>query len=282
MIELRRLPGGINPPLLLSLVLGVLIIVELGRAWVLLAGGHPARLDEPARVQSTAVPKRPSVDVQDIVAAHLFGVLVEDTNSQDPARARPTTANLLLAGTIATDDPKDGLAIIRDTGPERVYKVGDSVGGASLHSVYLDHVILNRSGTLESLVLPRLLLARGRFVDRGAPASSTTESSEPESSAATKSPTTADVMRTGLSTGADGKLRGFRVFPSGNRTAFDKSGLRPGDLVVAVNGTSLQDQDRRAAGDILNTMNSSSQATVTIERNGRRQDVTVTAPQPDE
>jgi general secretion pathway protein C len=282
MIEIRQLPGGRNPPLLVSLVLGVLIIVELGRASVLLVGGHQARAGEPTPVHNAAAPQRPSVDVNDILAAHLFGVFVEDTNTQDPARARPTTANLSLAGTIATDDPKHGLAIIGDAGPARVYKVGDSVGGASLHSVYLDHVILNRSGRLESLVLPRLLLAKGGSVDRGAPASSTAESSEPESAEAPKSPTTADVMRTGFSTGPDGKLRGFRVFPSGDRAAFDKSGLRAGDLVVAVNGTSLQDQDRRAAGNILNTLNASGQATVTIERNGQRRDVTITAPQPDE
>jgi general secretion pathway protein C len=228
-------------------------------------------------------PGRERLDVGEIAAAHLFGVAAADLRGLDAQDPVPSTAPLLLAGTVATDDPKDGLAIIGGAGPERVYKVGDSVDGASLHSVYLDRVILNRSGRLESLVLPRLLLLpTGRSVDRRVPPSSTVESSESESPAAAKSPTTSDVLRAGLFTGADGKLRGFRVFPSGDRTAFDKSGLRTGDLVVAVNGTSLQDQDRQAAGDILRTMNSSSQATVTIDRNGHRQDVTVTAPPPDD
>jgi len=63
----------------------------------------------------------------------------------------------VLAGTIATEDPKRGVAIISDGGPAKVYSVGDNVGGATLHSVYLDHVILDRGGVLETLLLPRLL-----------------------------------------------------------------------------------------------------------------------------
>jgi type II secretory pathway component PulC len=41
-----------------------------------------------------------------------------------------SAANLVLAGTIATSDPKRGVAIISDGGPAKVYSVGDNVGGA--------------------------------------------------------------------------------------------------------------------------------------------------------
>jgi len=68
-----------------------------------------------------------------------------------------SSANLVLTGTIASQDPKHGIAIISDGGPAKVYSVGDNVNGASLHSVYLDHVILDRAGALETLQLPRLL-----------------------------------------------------------------------------------------------------------------------------
>src|SRR5258708_36787269 len=80
-----------------------------------------------------------------------------DPSTQDAANARQSNANLVLAGTIATQDPKHGVAIISDGGPSKVYSVGDNVGGASLHSVYLDHVILDRNGPLETLLLPRQL-----------------------------------------------------------------------------------------------------------------------------
>ncbi len=95
-----------------------------------------------------------------VVAAHLFGVAGGRSDAQDPDNAPQSSANLLLAGTIATQDPKHGVAIISEGGaPSKVYSVGERVGGASLHSVYLDHVILDRGGALETLLLPRQLPA---------------------------------------------------------------------------------------------------------------------------
>src|ERR1700733_367841 len=89
--------------------------------------------------------------------AALIAVAAPDASLQDPANAPQSTANLVLAGTIASQDPKRGVAIISDGGPSKVYSVGDNIGGASLHSVYLDHVILDRAGALETLLLPRQL-----------------------------------------------------------------------------------------------------------------------------
>jgi general secretion pathway protein C len=55
--------------------------------------------------------------------------------------------------------------------------------------------------------------------------------------------------------------------------AFMRLGLRPGDEVTAINGTPLDDQDR---GDqILHTLGSSSEAHVTVIRNGQQQDLTL-------
>ncbi len=64
--------------------------------------------------------------------------------------------------------PKHGVAIISDGGaPSKVYSVGERVGGASLHSVYLDHVILDRAGALETLLLPRQAAALQACAGRG-------------------------------------------------------------------------------------------------------------------
>lgn len=276
----RRISG--NAPGLVSLTLGTLIAVELMQISIALFGGGPHKTLEPTRVLSARTVTRPVVDVHNIIAAHLFGVFTEDQNAQNPDQAPRTTANLLLAGTIATEEPKTGLAIISDEGPAKVYKVGQSVGGALLHSVYLDHVILSRNGKLETLVLPRLLLAKGRTITQAAPVLRTADLEQPAMLEAAPVRTAGDVVRTVASSGADGNLRGFRVFPNGNRDAFDKSGLRGGDLVVAVNGTTLQGQGRQADRDILNTLKTSSQATVTVERDGQRREVTINATQSEE
>jgi general secretion pathway protein C len=68
-----------------------------------------------------------------------------------------------------------------------------------------------------------------------------------------------------------GTMRGFRVYPGANRQAFARMGLRPGDLVTAVNGTPLTDKDR--ASEIFNTLSSSSEARVSVTRNGRQQEL---------
>jgi type II secretory pathway component PulC len=64
----------------------------------------------------------------------------------------------------------------------------------------------------------------------------------------------------------------------GNAQPFEASGLHSGDLVVAINGTSLENQDRGTGQAMFNSIKSSSQTTLTVERNGVRQIVTVNAP----
>src|ERR1700730_15109508 len=152
---LSRLQG--NGPRLVSLALAALIAVELARIAISLLGGGPVKSPQPVLASVSPRAQHPGVDVQSVVSAHLFGVAAPDTTLQDPANAPQSTANLVLAGTIATQDPKHGVAIISDGGPSKVYSVGDNVGGATLHSVYLDHVILDRGGALETLQLPRQL-----------------------------------------------------------------------------------------------------------------------------
>jgi general secretion pathway protein C len=273
---LARLQG--DGPRLATWVLAVLIAVELARIAVSLLGGSPVKSPQP--VLSNAAPRAQHArfDVQGLVSAHLFGVATVDPSTQDPANAPQSTANLVLAGTIATQDPKRGVAIIGDGGPAKVYSVGDNVGGASLHSVYLDHVILDRAGVLETLLLPRL---QGAGM-HGAPVVRRTGGDAKTAAAVDnirrlvqQDPGILDqVMRTVPSyDNAAGKLRGFRAYPGRNRQIFNKLGLKPGDLVTAINGTALDDPQR--SQDVFNTIQTSDHATVTIERGGQKQEITL-------
>ncbi len=270
---LSRLRG--NSPNLVSLSLAALIAVEMARIAVSLVSG-PVKSPQPAIVRSAQMHPHPGVNVQKVVSAHLFGVAIADPSTQDPANAPLTSANLVLAGTIATQDPKRGVAIISDGGaPAKVFSVGDNVNGASLHSVYLDHVILDRGGTLETLVLPRLL--------PGGRASARKLGGDPRTVAAVdnirrmvqQDPGILDqVMRTVASyDSAAGKLRGFRAYPGRNRAIFNKLGLKPGDLVTAINGQTLDDPQH--SQEVFNTIQSSDRVTVTIERGGQKQDISL-------
>ena len=273
---LSRLQG--NGPRLVSLALAALIAVELARIAISLLSGGPVKSPQPVLSAGPPPPQRTGIDVQGVVSAHLFGVAAVDPGAQDPANAPQSTANLVLAGTIATQNPKHGVAIISDGGPAKVYSVGDKIGGAALHSVYLDHVILDRGGQLETLLLPRLLGPGMRgppVVRRPGGDPRTVAAVENIRRMVQQDPGLLDqVMRVVPSyDSAAGKLRGFRAYPGRNRQIFNKLGLRAGDLVTAINGTPLDDPQR--GQEVFNTIQSSDHATVTIERGGQKQELTL-------
>jgi general secretion pathway protein C len=263
---------------LASLALGLLIAVELVRIAISLLGGGPVRSPKPVVTNIAPRAQHAGLDIQSVVSAHLFGVATVDPSAQDPANAPQSTANLVLAGTIATQDPKRGVAIISDGGPAKVYSVGDNVGGASLYSVYLDHVILDRGGALETLLLPRLLGPGMRgppVVRRPGVDPRTVAAVDNIRRLVQQDPGILDqVMRTVPSyDSAAGKLRGFRAYPGRNRQIFNKLGLKPGDLVTAINGTALDDPQR--SQEVFNTIQTSDHVTVTLERSGQKQDITL-------
>jgi general secretion pathway protein C len=258
-------------PNLVSLGLAALTAAQVASVAVSLISG-PVKSPQPVGI--TAPSRQPAaVNVQTVVSAHLFGVATADA-AQDPNNAPLTSANLVLAGTIATQDPKRGIAIISDGGPSKVFSVGDNVNGASLHSVYLDHVILDRGGTLETLLLPRLING-ARGLARRPGDTRTVEAVDNIRRMVQQDPGILDqVMRTVASyDNAAGKLRGFRAYPGRNRIIFNKLGLKPGDLVTAINGQPLDDPQH--SQEVFNTIQSSNTVTVTVERGGQRQDITL-------
>ena len=270
---LSRLRG--HGPALVSAGLAVLIAVELARIALTLVG--PVRRPEPA-ISGALAPAPAGVSVQDVVSAHLFGIAAPSAAGQDPGNAPVSRSNLVLAGTIATDDPRHGVAIISDGGPSKVYSVGDNVGGAALHSVFLDRVILDRGGVLETLPLPRTLPP-----GHSTAAVKRMTGVDPRTVAAVdnirrmvqQDPGLLDqAMRVVPSYDSSaGKLRGFRAYPGRNRAIFGKLGLKPGDLVTAINGTALDDPQR--SQEVFNTIQTSDRVTVTVDRGGQRQDITL-------
>jgi general secretion pathway protein C len=212
-----------------------------------------------------------ALDVAAITNAHLFGAA--PASRENGANAPQTSMPLVLTGIIAGNDPQNGLAILGPTAQTaKVFAVGDNVpGGAKLHAVYTDRVVIDRNGQLESLVLPRQ--AAGNAAAPTTAAVQVNPALDRMRHMITEQPgLIGDVMRPQAVT-EHGKVTGFRVFPGRNRLAFMRLGLRPGDEVTAINGTPLDDQDR---GDqILHTLSSSSEAHVTVIRNGQQQDLTL-------
>jgi general secretion pathway protein C len=199
---------------------------------------------------------------------HLFGAAPPPPAVND-ANAPETNMPLVLTGIIAATDPKNGLAIIGTSASNaKIYPVGERVpGNARIHAVYIDRVLLERNGTLEALMLPRKL-GGGRAP--GGPAPSALD--RVQRAISNEPGLISDVLRP-QPVFAEGKLRGYRVYPGQNAKAFASLGLRNGDLVLSINGTALDDPTR--GNDIFASLGNSDQARVTVMRNGQQQDITL-------
>jgi general secretion pathway protein C len=256
-------------PTLVTLVLVILIAAQLAALlWRALGSGNDPELLPTPVVDVNAAQ---AADLPAIVNAHLFGVA---QNSGDPSDAPATSANLALAGTLAGSDPSTGWAIIGASGQSaRVYATGSTVpGGTKLVSVDPDRVIIDRSGARESLLMPRL---------SGGPAGT---AYAPQVAQAQLAPD--DLVRQVMSQEstvgellrpqpvyAGGQLRGFRVYPGRDRALFARTGLQPGDLVMAINGAALDDPQRGI--ETLRGIGQGASVTVTIDRNGEPQQLTI-------
>jgi general secretion pathway protein C len=258
-------------PRIATWVLAFALSVQAAVIVTNLAGSsRPPKVAPPPPVQPA---RNQSVDVAGITSAHLFGAPPIEAVAQDASNAPPTSIPLVLVGIIAADDPHDGLAILGENAAgAKVFAVGDNVpGGAKLNEVRVDYVIIDHNGRLEKLMLPRQLQAGA-----AAPSSTALQMEAPVErmrKLITDDPgLMADIMRPQAAY-AQGKLKGFRVFPGRNRQAFSRLGLHAGDLVMAVNGTPLDDPGR--SQEIFKTLGSSSEAHITVMRNGQQQDLSL-------
>jgi general secretion pathway protein C len=230
------------------------------------SGAGPLPRNPVAAVSAARTP----LDLSALSNGHLFGAPPPPPPVTD-ANAPTTSMPLVLTGIMASTDPKNGLAIIGTTANNaKVYPVGERVpGNAQVHAIYPDRVLLERNGTIEALLLPSKFAAGGTgpILRTGPTALDRVQrviSNEPG--------LISDVLRP-QPVFADGKLRGYRVYPGRNARAFAALGLRNGDLVLSVNGTALDDPAR--GNDIFSSLGNSDQAHVTVMRNGQQQDITL-------
>lgn len=275
-------------PKCVAVLLAAAIAWQLaGLAWMLVPALPPAgeAIESwPARAVQSGSSVDGAVDVQAIAGAHLFGA---------PSAAAPTTElrpvvhkdleetrlNLSLKGTIASTNESIAAAIIAAAGKEdKVYALEDTVAPrTTLYAIYPDRVILNRIGVLEALKLSK------DFPGGGAP----TRSAEVSRRAPDPAPSIRQVISDNVTKLANvirprpyfvgGHQRGYQVYPGRNRKQFEALGLRPGDLIKSINGAVLTDP--QTAMEIFRNLGTTDQVTMTVERNGQSQVLTLSTSQ---
>lgn len=278
-------------PPMVSLLLVVLIAWQLAKIiWMLVPSSTigvtipmPDSMPQPTGASSV------STDVNKIATSHLFGVADEEQG------ARPLIStlndnlvdtrliNLTLNGTVASEIPNYSVAIIADGGKDQeVYIIGESVGNnATLHAVYADRVVLNENGILTNLKLPREFKNTPVTTKRQVMTisrQSVNNTKSMQSVVAQNLTKLTDVIRpTPYRVG--GQQVGFRVYPGRDRRQFTALGLRPGDIIKDIDGQALSDS--RQAMQIFQSLGSAEQVTVTIERDGQSESLTLKTSQLD-
>lgn len=260
------------PPVVMAVLVIAIAWQLVQLTWLLLDRG-PQPLPAAAPPPMSAAPARSGVDIQAIVNAHLFDV-PEAPQAQDAASAPETQMNLVLSAVFASEDPSRGLAIIGEsTQSGKVFAVGGTVRpGTRLHAVYADRVILDRAGNLEALALPKRTSGSLVTINRPPPPRASSVTDNIRRLAETNPSAFTEIIRP-QPVFANGVQRGYRVYPGRNRAQFSKLGLVPGDLVLAINGTPLDDPQR--GREIFDTIGNADRVSVTVERNGQSQELTL-------
>ena len=267
-------------PPMASLLLVVLIAWQMAQMiWMLIPGssiGDAVPLPD-TLPESTALTQS-STDVRSIADTHIFGMAdAEDDagpllmSEPDEDLADTRLVNLTLNGTVASEIPNYSVAIISDGGDDQeVYVIGDSVGNnTTLHAVYADRVVLNEKGVLTNLKLPREFKNTPATNLRRATTTTRQTSNNAKSIQAVVTQNLTkltDVIRP-TPYRVEGKQVGFRVYPGRDRRKFAALGLRPGDIITDIDGKGLTDASQ--AMQIFQSLGTSEQVTVTIQRDGQ-------------
>jgi general secretion pathway protein C len=224
------------------------------------------------RTQLLPPPARPhdAADAATVVRAHLFG--------QAPEPGAPPTETrlpLALAGVIATRMPEEGYALIGNQGQatQLLHTGSRLANGPRLFQVYVDRVVLEFEGTLQVLRLPKLSAGSGAVLVAAARPAAPAQVLDV---APTVDPRQAELNK-GWFEGFYAKPKLVNGVPAGVQlqpmARYQRDyGLKPGDVLTAINGTPIQDMDnaKTAVGQLTD-----SSVTLTFIRNGVSQTISV-------
>lgn len=192
-----------------------------------------------------------------------------------PAKAATITdLPLTLYGIRVNPYSGGGTAIIAGSdGEQQVFRIGEEVmPGVTLAAVAFDHVTLGRGGASELLYLDQ-----SKPAPTVAPASASNPVAPPSLPSAPARGTGqigASDLREGISFGGNADGGGVTLNPGGDGSVFAGAGLRPGDVLVSVNGQKVSGQQDLAgfAGQVRPGANVS----MTVRRGGRDVPVKIT------
>jgi general secretion pathway protein C len=187
-----------------------------------------------------------------------------------PAADAPSSPSdgALLTGTILSTQSDDTRAIISDRrGHQRVYARGDEIAdGGEVVEIHRDYVVVRRGGRMETFKFS--WNAATRKFERATPGAAQETPPEDYQEVLRHAMFTHPELLLGL-VGATavvegGHFRGYRVTQPKDPAFLESLGLKPGDMLTAVNGVPLDTPDYGA--QVLDALSGGEELTFTVQR----------------
>lgn len=271
--------------LLALVLLSAWMLANLARlVWLLLPLQTPPVATAPVPVNAAVGDRAPAttgvaVDVDQLVGWHLFGEVgaTRPVASGIEAQAQNTSLNLQLVGLVQSSDDKLARAILLLDGRQQQFAIGEQLpasGKVVLSKVLSDRAIIENNGRYETLWLydqqalnrlgsaiqPAAAPAASSAVDLRVDQNVTAAASGYRQQLYQNPSGLADLIQVSV------QQDGFRIRPGKDPKAFAAFGLRPDDVVTAINGVSLNNPEN--ALNLYNQMRTAQEATLTIRRGG--------------
>jgi general secretion pathway protein C len=297
-LDPRRLLG-VTGARLLTIAVALLVLLAVLRLGFLLLAGPAVPMQPSGFVPASGA----AVAATDAGVArwHLFGESGAAIDLMALAHNAPETSlKLILRGTFNLESHEDGIAIISDEGGEhRRYKVGDELpGGARLEAISAGRVLLSRNGVTEGLSLPRDAQAQvaGAGAGSAAPGAGAPAPRAPSTAPpvmpfinpviASGAPSMESIREaTGIDAAAlasqvqvfpvleNGRFAGVRLAVGRDSELFSRTGLKPTDILTAVNGIPLDGPQRQS--ELMSSLRDARSLRLTVRRDGAEQQIGV-------
>lgn len=257
------------------------------------APAFPKIQAQPDSVSDNApiVPTRPVLDMTPVLNAYLFGEAKTVTSAPAVMTPPVTPLDLKLHGVFYSSDPQIARAvIITADGKTGCYRVGQTVGSATIQEIRPKELTLLRNQRLETLTLVEIKSAGKSTTDnREMPASvlTTNASAAPATSdlkpekllgtyqqelAANPSNLSqlSQLLRLAPVNEGD-KFIGYRLNPGKDASLMAKFNLQAGDILTTVNGITLDSPMKSLTTfpQLVNTLSTADQLNIQVLRNGQ-------------
>lgn len=270
-------------PTIIVVIVAMLLTYQLALlTWIFVSDENTPLSWEP--VTSKGDKNKTQINTAQLQQQHLFGKASEVTQEAHSS-APKTRLKLKLVGIVAATVPEYSSVIIDHKGVQGSYFVDSKIDGTSamITHIYPDRIILDVKGVKQTLILD------------GSDEVDKKSNSKKKSTKNKKRPSKRDVKKLDVDrekllsdpgkltdyisitpVRKDGKVEGYRVKPGKDKSFFEGTGLKSGDLAVELNGIDLT--DTQEAFTLMKEFPTMTDITLSVERDGQLHEIYLSIP----